>query len=101
MVATAKHYAVQAGRSRTATASTCGPSARDLNETYLPAFKAAVMDGKVDSIMCAYNAIDGFPACANVALLHDHLRRDWGFQGYVVSDCGAIADIFGKDSFGP
>ncbi len=47
--------------------------------------------------MCAYNAIDGEPACANADLLQEHLRKDWGFQGYVVSDCGAAADIFIPD----
>ena len=51
--------------------------------------------------MCAYNSLNGQPACANVALLEEHLRRDWGFQGYVVSDCGAIADIFGGHRFSP
>jgi beta-glucosidase len=51
--------------------------------------------------MCAYNSLNGQPACANDALLEEHLRRDWGFQGYLVSDCGAIADIFGGHHFSP
>jgi beta-glucosidase len=69
------------------------PSERDLNGTYLPAFRAAVRDGKVDSIMCAYNAIDGRPACANTDLLQKDLKS-WGFDGYIVSDCGAINDFY-------
>jgi beta-glucosidase len=51
--------------------------------------------------MCAYNSLNGQPACANSALLDEHLRRDWGFHGYVVSDCGAVADIFGGHHFSP
>jgi beta-glucosidase len=69
-------------------------SAHDLEDTYLPAFRATVMEGKVGSVMCAYNAIDGQPACANSMLLEQYLRKDWGFKGYVVSDCGAAADIY-------
>jgi beta-glucosidase len=65
----------------------------DLEDTYLPAFRATIVDGHADSIMCAYNAIDGAPACANTMLLQQHLRQDWGFKGYVVSDCDAVADI--------
>jgi len=55
------------------------------------------MEAKAQSVMCAYNAINGEPACANGTLLQEHLRKDWGFQGYVVSDCGAAADIFIPD----
>jgi beta-glucosidase len=55
------------------------------------------MEAKAESVMCAYNAINGEPACANGTLLQEHLRKDWGFQGYVVSDCGAAADIFIPD----
>ncbi len=51
--------------------------------------------------MCAYNSLNGQPACANTFLLEDHLRHDWGFKGYVVSDCGAIADVFGGHHFAP
>ncbi len=79
---------------RCATASTSIPRPRDLEETYLPAYRATVVEGKVQSVMCAYNSIDEFPACANKMLLEDHLRQAWGFKGFVVSDCGAIADIF-------
>ena len=76
-------------------------SARDLEETYLPAFRAAVVEGKVDSVMCAYNSIDGSPACASPDLLQNYLRGKWGFQGYVVSDCGAITDIFKGHAYKP
>jgi beta-glucosidase len=63
-------------------------------DTYLPAFKAAVTEGKADSIMCVYNAINGTPGCASTDLLQKRLREQWGFQGFVVSDCGAVGDIF-------
>jgi len=70
----------------------------DLEDTYLPAFRATITEGQADSIMCAYNAIDGVPACANTNLLVDHLRKDWKFQGFVTSDCGAIGDFY--ESYG-
>ena len=70
------------------------PTPRDLEETYLPAFRATVTEGHVDSVMCAYNSIDEWPACANKMLLKDHLRDAWGFKGFVVSDCGAIVDVY-------
>jgi beta-glucosidase len=69
------------------------PSPRDLEETYLPAFRATVTEGHVQSVMCAYNSIDGWPACTNKMLLKEHLRDAWGFKGFVVSDCGAIVDV--------
>jgi beta-glucosidase len=65
-----------------------------MEDTYLPAFRAAVTEGKAASIMCAYNRVNGFPACANPFLLQDRLRGAWGFNGYVVSDCDAIVDIY-------
>ena len=68
-------------------------SPHDLEDTYLPAFRAALTEGHAQSVMCAYNAIDAVPACANTVLLRDHLRDDWGFDGYVVSDCSAVADV--------
>ena len=77
------------------------PSERDLEQTYLPAFRASIMEGKADSVMCAYNSVDGVPACANTDLLEKRLRGDWGFQGYVVSDCGAIGDIFRGHNYKP
>ena len=70
------------------------PSLHDLWDTYLPAFRAAIVDAKAASIMCSYNAIDGTPACASDLLLKQVLRQDWRFKGFVTSDCGAIEDLF-------
>ena len=69
-------------------------SKHDEEDTYLPAFRAAVTQGKAGSVMCAYNRINGEPACANTFLLEDQLRDKWEFQGYVVSDCDAVLDIY-------
>ena len=93
LVATPKHFAVHSGPELTRHSVNVDVSDHDLEDTYLPAFRAAIMDGHADSIMCAYNAIDGAPACANSMLLEQHLRQDWGFNGYVVSDCDAVSDI--------
>ena len=94
VIATAKHFAVHSGPETTRHQFDARPSERDLNQTYLPAFRAAIMDGKADSVMCSYNSVDGVPACANTDLLQKTLHQEWGFQGYVVSDCGAISDIY-------
>jgi len=94
VIATAKHFAVHSGPESSRHSFDAKPSARDLEQTYLPAFRMAIVEGKADSVMCAYNRIDGAPACASHDLLVKRLRGEWGFQGYVVSDCGAIADIF-------
>ncbi len=94
VIATAKHYAVHSGPESTRHQFDVVPSERDLIDTYLPAFRASIVEGKADSVMCAYNDVNGVPACANTDLLQKRLRGDWGFQGYVVSDCGAISDIF-------
>ncbi len=93
-IATSKHFAVHSGPEPLRHGFNVDPSPRDLEETYLPAFRATVIDGHVDSVMCAYNSIDAFPACTNKMLLKDHLRDAWGFKGFVVSDCGAIVDVF-------
>jgi len=93
-VATSKHFAVHSGPESLRHVFNVDPTPRDLEETYLPAFRAAVVEGKVQSVMCAYNSIDKFPACANKMLLDEHLRKAWGFKGFVVSDCGAIVDVF-------
>jgi beta-glucosidase len=93
VVATSKHFAVHSGPEPLRHGFNVDPSARDLEETYLPAFRTTVIDGHVDSVMCAYNSIDGWPACTNKMLLKEHLRDAWGFKGFVVSDCGAIVDI--------
>jgi len=92
-VATSKHFAVHSGPESMRHGFNVDPSPRDLEETYLPAFRATVTDGHVQSVMCAYSSIDEWPACTNKMLLQDHLRDSWGFKGFVVSDCGAIVDI--------
>src|SRR5215472_12754191 len=92
-VATSKHFAVHSGPEQLRHGFNVDPSARDLEETYLPAFRATVTEGHVQSVMCAYNSIDQFPACTNKMLLKEHLRDAWGFKGFVVSDCGAIVDV--------
>jgi len=93
-VATSKHFAVHSGPESMRHGFNVDPSARDLEESYLPAFRATVTEGHVQSVMCAYNSIDEWPACTNKMLLKDHLRDAWGFKGFVVSDCGAIVDVY-------
>jgi beta-glucosidase len=93
-VATSKHFAVHSGPESLRHGFNVDVSPRDLEETYLPAFRSTVVDGHVKSVMCAYNAIDGAAACANKMLLKEHLRDAWGFKGFVVSDCGAIVDVY-------
>jgi beta-glucosidase len=94
VVATPKHFAAHSGPELLRHTFDVKVSEYDLVNTYLPAFKAAVTEGKADSVMCVYNSVDGVPGCASTDLLQKRLRDDWGFQGYVVSDCGAIGDIF-------
>ena len=89
-IATPKHYAVHSGPEPTRHFADVDVSKHDQVDTYEPAFRAAVVEGKAGSVMCAYNAINGEPACANQYLLQDQLRGKWGFQGYVVSDCDAV-----------
>jgi len=93
LVSTPKHYAVHSGPEPLRHGFNVDVSQHDLEDTYLPAFRATIVDGHAGSIMCAYNAIDGEPACANSMLMEQHLRKDWGFSGYAVSDCDAVADI--------
>ena len=93
-VATSKHYAVHSGPESSRHRFNVDPSPHDLEDTYLPAFRATVTEGKADSVMCAYNAIDGEPACASKMLMEQTLRKDWGFKGYVTSDCGAVDDFY-------
>jgi beta-glucosidase len=93
LVATPKHYAVHSGPERDRHHFNVSVTAHDLEDTYLPAFRASIVEAHAHSIMCAYNAVDGTPACANDLLLNETLRRDWGFQGYIVSDCDAVGDI--------
>lgn len=74
-------------------------SARDQADTYFPAFEACVTRGRVSAVMCSYNAVNGVPACADKALLTDLVRHQWGFDGYVVSDCGAVADVLDEHHY--
>ena len=93
VVATPKHFAVHSGPETGRHGFDAVVDARDLEETYLAAFGAAVAEGGAQSVMCAYNRLDGTPACANPFLLGQTLRERWGFQGYVVSDCDAVDDM--------
>ena len=93
LVATPKHYAGHSGPEQDRHHFDAVISQRDLRETYLPAFKACVVEGKAMSIMGAYNRTNGEPCTASKTLLQDLLRDEWGFDGYVVSDCGAIRDL--------
>lgn len=92
--ATAKHFAVHSGPEADRHHFDARPSKRDLYDTYFPAFEALVKEGDVDAVMGAYNRVYGESASASQFLLRDVLRRDWGFNGYVVSDCWAIVDIW-------
>jgi beta-glucosidase len=93
VVSTPKHYAVHSGPELLRHRFNVDVSPHDLEDTYLPAFRATVTEAHAQSVMCAYNSIDGAPACANTMLLRDHLRDAWHFDGYVVSDCAAVADV--------
>ena len=97
-IATPKHYAVHSGPESTRHKADVDPTPHDLWDTYLPAFRATIVDAHADSIMCAYNRVDNVPACASKMLLGDILRGDWHFNGFVTSDCGAIGDFY--ESYG-
>jgi len=92
-VATPKHYAVHSGPESLRHTFDARVTESDLRETYLPAFRDLVVNGKAESVMCAYNSFRGQPACGSDELLGKVLRKEWGFAGYVVSDCGAVIDI--------
>ena len=94
VVATPKHFAVHSGPEQLRHGFNVDVSKHDMEDTYLPAFRATVTEGHAQSVMCAYNSIDGQPACANEFLLKDELRGAWRFDGFVVSDCDAVADIW-------
>ena len=100
-IATPKHYAVHSGPEPTRHFADVDVSKHDQVDTYEPAFRAAVVEGKAGSVMCAYNAINGEPACASQYLLQDQLRGKWGFQGYVVSDCDAVRDVAANHRYRP
>jgi len=97
-IATSKHFAVHSGPESNRHKEDVYPSKRDLEDTYLPAFRATVIEGGVRSIMCVYNAVYGVPGCASELLQQTYLRKNWGFQGYIVSDCGAAANIYRPDA---
>ena len=100
-IATPKHFAVHSGPEPTRHFADVDVSKHDEVDTYEPAFRAAVVEGKAGSVMCAYNAINGEPACASQYLLQDQLRGKWGFQGYVVSDCDAVRDVAANHRYRP
>ena len=94
VISTPKHFAVHSGPEPSRHSMDAQVSKHDMEDTYLPAFRAAVTEGKAESVMCAYNRINGQPGCANTFLLQDQLRHAWKFNGYVVSDCDAVVDIY-------
>ncbi len=91
--ACAKHFAVHSGPEKLRHTLNAQVSLRDLHETYLPAFKKLVTEAKVEAVMCAYNRTNDEPCCGSHLLLSKTLRGEWGFQGHVVSDCGALDDF--------
>jgi beta-glucosidase len=99
VTACAKHYAVHSGPEAQRHVFDMRPSERDLYETYLPAFQAAVREAHVGSVMGAYSSFEGVPDCANPFLLTELLRKRWGFDGVVFSDGGAIGDIWAEHKY--
>lgn len=93
-VSTVKHFAVHSGPEPERHGFNAIVSERDLRETYLPAFRSTLLDSKAVGVMCAYNAVNGEPACMNTTLMRGILRGEWKFSGHVVSDCGAVQDIW-------
>lgn len=93
-ICTAKHFAVHSGPEPSRHVFDANPSKQDLWETYLPAFKMLAQQGKVYSFMCAYNCLYGEPCCSDPFLLSDVLRKQWGFKGFVATDCGAVYDMY-------
>ncbi|WP_066218869.1 glycoside hydrolase family 3 C-terminal domain-containing protein [Formosa haliotis] len=91
--ACAKHFAVHSGPEALRHSFNADPSKLDLYETYLPAFEALVKEGDVQGVMGAYNAVYGEPSTSSTFLLDETLKKAWGFNGYIVSDCGALGDI--------
>jgi beta-glucosidase len=101
VIATPKHFAVHSGPESTRHSANVVVSPHDLEDTYLPAFRAAIVDARAGSVMCAYNRVNGEPACASHDLLQHRLRDAWGFKGYVVSDCDAVRDVHDGHKFMP
>src|SRR5215216_7105964 len=98
VVSSVKHYAVHSGPEPERHTFDAKADERDMREPYLPAFRATILEGKAEGLMCAYNSLNGEPACANKKLF-DILRREWAFGGHVVSDCAAIEDIWKGHKF--
>lgn len=94
VIATAKHYAVHSGPEPDRHTFDAVVDLPDLKGSYLPHFEMAVKEGKVYSVMCAYNRFQGLPCCGSPFLLNEILRKEWGFEGYGVSDCDAVDDIY-------
>ena len=97
LVATVKHFAVHSGPESTRHSATVWPSDYDLYETYLPHFERSIKEGGAYSIMCAYQRLRGIPCCGS-QFLDNILRNNWNFQGYIVSDCGAVKDFYDKEA---
>jgi beta-glucosidase len=100
-ISTPKHFVVHSGPEPTRHFADVDVSKHDMEDTYFPAFRAAIVEGHAGSIMCAYNGINGEPACANEFTLQHTLRGAWQFQGYVVSDCDAVRDMFNGHRYRP
>jgi len=94
--ACAKHFAVHSGPESERHHFNAEPTKQDFYETYMPAFEALITDAKVEGVMGAYNAVYGTPSCASEFLLQDIVRKKWNFDGYIVSDCGAVNGIWEK-----
>ena len=101
VVATPKHFAVHSGPEQLRHEFNVNVSPQDLQATYLPAFHTTIMEAHAASTMCAYNAIDGAPACASDLLLQKTLRGEWKFSGFVTSDCWALTDVWKGHKFAP
>jgi beta-glucosidase len=101
VVATPKHFAVHSGPEQLRHEFDVNPSPQDLQATYLSAFHTTIVEAHAASTMCAYNAIDGAPACASDMLLEKTLRGEWQFRGFVTSDCWALTDIWKGHKFAP
>jgi beta-glucosidase len=101
VIASPKHYAVHSGPESTRHEANVYVTPHDLEDTYLPAFRAAIVEGRAGSIMCAYNRVNGQPACVSDLLLKERLRGAWNFQGYVVSDCDAVRDVHVNHQYAP
>ncbi len=99
VIATPKHFAVHSGPEPSRHTRNVSVSNHDMHDTYLPAFRDAVVEGKAGSLMCAYNRVNDEPACANTFLLQTMLRKAWKFEGYVVGDCDSVEEIFSEHRY--